>query len=373
MLCCQEQRVVANDYTVRWSNRLFQLAPLALPGLRGGRVVVEQRRDGTIRLRFGTSYLKFDELAPSGRTDPDLGVRCQAGRALYGVTNEPEPAGQALLEALKSADPKVRQRAADGIYRVKDRPKSWAPALTAALQDADPAVRQHVAIALATLEGPGSEAVEVLLELVRSRNPRTITDTLSFLRQLGPAAKPLLPALVELLEHPEAQTYAGQASHALGTLGTSAIEPLLRLVTADDYRVRGHAFNAFTWMGPAAVPTLRWLGTSNEHDMRIKVVWALGRLKPRTPEIAAALADVLLHETAEQIREVIIAGLWMADRRWPEAGIRRGRSVVAVPAWMLPCFPRFWIGSARSRGPRPWRSWRRSDAAGPTPGWRCLS
>ncbi len=67
MLCCQEQRVVANDYTVRWSNRLFQLAPPALPGLRGGRVVVEQRRDGTIRLRFGTSYLKFDELAPSGR------------------------------------------------------------------------------------------------------------------------------------------------------------------------------------------------------------------------------------------------------------------------------------------------------------------
>ena len=63
ILCPQEQRSVANDYTVRWSNRLFQLAPPALPGLRGGKVIIEQRRNGSIQIRFGTTYLRFAEAA----------------------------------------------------------------------------------------------------------------------------------------------------------------------------------------------------------------------------------------------------------------------------------------------------------------------
>jgi hypothetical protein len=77
VLCHHDHRVVANDYTVRWSNRFFQLAPPALPGLRGGRVIVEQRRDGDLRLRFGTHYLKFQEIAApqprktNGQADDD--------------------------------------------------------------------------------------------------------------------------------------------------------------------------------------------------------------------------------------------------------------------------------------------------------------
>src|SRR5258706_3261718 len=63
ILCPQEQRSVANDYTVRWSNRFFQLAPPALPGLRGGKVIIEQRRNGSIQIRFGTTYLRFAEAA----------------------------------------------------------------------------------------------------------------------------------------------------------------------------------------------------------------------------------------------------------------------------------------------------------------------
>ncbi len=48
-----------NDYTVRWSNRLFQLEPPALPGLRGGKVTLEERRDGRLRIRFGEQYVRY--------------------------------------------------------------------------------------------------------------------------------------------------------------------------------------------------------------------------------------------------------------------------------------------------------------------------
>jgi Winged helix-turn helix len=92
VLCCQEQRVVTNDYTVRWSNRVFQLAPPALPGLRGGRVVVEQRRDGTLRLRFDTRYLNFEEITPSGRGASGAGASgTPVGLRPPGVPDAPAP------------------------------------------------------------------------------------------------------------------------------------------------------------------------------------------------------------------------------------------------------------------------------------------
>jgi transposase len=67
ILCPHHERVVMNDYTVRWSNRLFQLAPPALPGLRGGKVTLEERRDSTLKIRFVDRYMKFHEIVPSHR------------------------------------------------------------------------------------------------------------------------------------------------------------------------------------------------------------------------------------------------------------------------------------------------------------------
>jgi hypothetical protein len=65
ILSIQAQRVVSNDYTVRLANRLYQLHKPALPGLRGGRVVMEERLDGSLAIRFGTRYLKYSEVTGS--------------------------------------------------------------------------------------------------------------------------------------------------------------------------------------------------------------------------------------------------------------------------------------------------------------------
>ena len=62
ILSAQVQRGVANDYTVRFRNRCFQLVPPALPGLRQGRVIIEQRLDGAWAIRLGQHYLRFREI-----------------------------------------------------------------------------------------------------------------------------------------------------------------------------------------------------------------------------------------------------------------------------------------------------------------------
>jgi transposase len=62
ILSIQHERVVANDYTIRIDNRVYQLLPPAWPGLRKGKVIVERRADGSMRVRFKRRYLKFQEV-----------------------------------------------------------------------------------------------------------------------------------------------------------------------------------------------------------------------------------------------------------------------------------------------------------------------
>jgi hypothetical protein len=75
ILSIQEQRVVANDYTIRFRNRFYQLHKPVYPGERGGTVVIELRREGGLAIRFRGKYLKYHEVpapgAPGGRCPPD--------------------------------------------------------------------------------------------------------------------------------------------------------------------------------------------------------------------------------------------------------------------------------------------------------------
>jgi transposase len=74
ILSIQESRLVGNDYTVRFHNRLYQLHKPAWPGLRQGRVVMEQRLDGSLAIRFGDRYLAYTDL---GSPPPKLGGSSQ--------------------------------------------------------------------------------------------------------------------------------------------------------------------------------------------------------------------------------------------------------------------------------------------------------
>ena len=71
ILSLQDKRKVTNDYTIRLANQAYQILPPARPGLRGGWVIIEQRLDGSLHLRFGKAYLKYRRI---GEADPTLGA-----------------------------------------------------------------------------------------------------------------------------------------------------------------------------------------------------------------------------------------------------------------------------------------------------------
>ena len=66
ILSVQQQRAAANDYTVRFDNRIYPLDKPIYPGQRRGKVVVELRLDGRMAIRFRKHSLKYHEIAARG-------------------------------------------------------------------------------------------------------------------------------------------------------------------------------------------------------------------------------------------------------------------------------------------------------------------
>jgi hypothetical protein len=90
ILSCQEKRTVANDYTIRFENQVYQLSPPAWPGERGGQVVVEKRLDGTMAIRFKERYLAYQVIKDAGAAAEELEAPPPNPRSLAHV---PIPAG----------------------------------------------------------------------------------------------------------------------------------------------------------------------------------------------------------------------------------------------------------------------------------------
>jgi hypothetical protein len=97
ILSHQEQRVVANDYTIRFRNRFYQLLKPVYAGQRGGKVVIELRLDGSMAIRFRGHYLKYEEVARVvDREESDL--RAQEFNALAADASVAEAEGRASGE-----------------------------------------------------------------------------------------------------------------------------------------------------------------------------------------------------------------------------------------------------------------------------------
>lgn len=106
ILSVQETRRVANDYTIRLDNRLYQILPPAHPGLRGGRVIVQKRLDGSLHIRFKDHYLKYVVLPlpkASGALPPNPRSLAFGRTPAEGRKKEGQAAGAARPSAVRPA------------------------------------------------------------------------------------------------------------------------------------------------------------------------------------------------------------------------------------------------------------------------------
>jgi HEAT repeat protein len=159
----------ADDETVRLEGRLG-LMGAGGPGIRA---LLEALRSNDPRVRYDASAA----LAALG---PRLGTE----------------AVPALADAADDPDPLIRTNALTALGRIGPPARTAVPALAKALGDDDLRVRLVAPLALARVQG--AEAVPTLLEALR--DPRMRCAAAVALEVLGPAAQAAVPALQALAE-----------------------------------------------------------------------------------------------------------------------------------------------------------------------------
>ena len=100
ILSVREPRQVAQDYTVRWQGRLWAIPRAEVrAGLRGARIEVERRLDGSLWARFRKSYLTLQPCpsaarwspSPSGLRPPGLAEHPQSKTKTKNNPHPPNP------------------------------------------------------------------------------------------------------------------------------------------------------------------------------------------------------------------------------------------------------------------------------------------
>ena len=94
ILSAQQERVVMNDYTIRYENQAYQLLAPVWPGQRGGKVIVEHRLDGLMKIRFKGRYLEYRRIEEQDKKEEDGNVPGALPPDPRSLTREPIPAGR---------------------------------------------------------------------------------------------------------------------------------------------------------------------------------------------------------------------------------------------------------------------------------------
>jgi len=118
ILSIQHQRVVANDYTIHHGNHVHQLLPPVWPGLRGGKVIVQKRLDGSMKIRFKGRYLEHQPAAENKKKDEYGGeLRGALPPVPRSLAHGPNPADKG-----KTKGPAIKKTTGpDAVHRTGDR------------------------------------------------------------------------------------------------------------------------------------------------------------------------------------------------------------------------------------------------------------
>lgn len=138
-------------------------------------------------------------------------------------------AAPVIVPLLSDPRPGTRSAAAYALERCGDGSASVIAALEKALLDPDKVVRVDAALAISHLECPKGQGARVLSHLIDGIKDRHRVDVVAlWLRQLGPAAEPAVPALVDALSSTDVDTRLC-VPLALGSIGKGARPALTRL------------------------------------------------------------------------------------------------------------------------------------------------
>jgi HEAT repeat protein len=217
-----------------------------------------------------------------------------------------------LLGALQDSQPEVRAEAARALGRLRLEPETVLPQLIERFDDReivrmDGAVGEVWYYAGVAVGNYGEVAVPLLIELLQQDDPQRRTGASLSICVLGPAAKDVLPALLEALRSADLDTRRPALMSALLSLGKEAkpaMPLMLDFLDDQDFHTQYWACRVFGAIGPeaqVAVPKLLPLVRTGVVSVRRNAAAALGLIGP---DIGPQGLDVLIQALNDPLQPV---------------------------------------------------------------------
>lgn len=241
-----------------------------------------------------------------------------AGNGTLGLSaDSPDSAAtelQTLVEQLADQDPNVRAAAAVALGRLAAEPETVLPRLLDRFDDRAAAqVDGNVAevwyfAALAAGEY-GTVAVPPVIELLQRDDHQRRMGASLVIMVLGPAAKDVLPTLIEALQAADLETRRPALMSALLSLGVEAkpaMPLMLEFLGDEDFHTQYWACRVLGAIGPearVAVPELIPLVQRGTASVRRNAAAALGRIGPGIGPEALEVLIRALKDPVQPVRE----------------------------------------------------------------------
>lgn len=236
--------------------------------------------------------------------DESATVKAYAAFALGAIGDAAEPAVEKLIALAFDADPLVRRAALRALRSIGAPPEKVQPLFLKVLEESDPAI---VLPMLQSIAEAGQEAVEPMRKALK--NDRLCYWACVVLADIGAAAAPAVPDLIDVLDHgePEVRMQALLALAAIGSASEPAVATIVGLLEKDEFEaVRFAAAYALGEIGQETEEATKALVAAARSDrplLKAVSLWVLAKQNPENLEVvryaAESLAEGLKSEDAE--------------------------------------------------------------------------
>ena len=205
------------------------------------------------------------------------------------------------MESLASPDVEKRREIvfAAGFWPLD--PDVWVEPLAKALNDDDRQVSFDAAYALGELGPPASDAIDALIQLLQSNDPRRREAAAFALGKIGPKAADRLLKLIDGMDESIAIA-AAKAMNVMGSAGNSALSGLIEIAKrrSDGFDRRESLCVAVAAVGMGdAIPKLQALLKSGQAHRRTFAARTLGYLRSRAKSCGEDLLPLLIDQETD--------------------------------------------------------------------------
>jgi HEAT repeat protein len=230
--------------------------------------------------------------------DKSSNVRAHAVLALGAIGPAAKDAAPALAEVFKDPDVSVRRSVIHALRSIRPGPQVMVPLCTTMMENADPTMRARI---LSTIADGGVESVPGLIAGLKSQ--KACFWALIILRDIGPAAKDAVPAIIDTLKdkRPEIRREAVLTLGAMGDAAKPAVPELAKLLNDQYARIAAtFVMGELGEIPKDAEATVRANAKSDDNMLSSTSLWALARVHPEDKELRRETTEKLVERLKDK-------------------------------------------------------------------------